>query len=158
MTLAALSEEEFSLPTSSSSTDLRLVATPETGRYPASCVVVQFAARAEELPDRYTDIDDVVREFERDPAFTDLMGEARQWAADNLYPGAKVTIRRLRLARGWSQSMLAETVGTSQSHIALIESGRADIRLTTLQKLAKALGVSTSDVVLAIESDYAPVE
>lgn len=48
-------------------------------------------------------------------------------------------IARARLQRGWSQQRLAEELGTSQSHIARMESGR-DVMVHTLARIAKALG------------------
>ncbi len=44
----------------------------------------------------------------------------------------------LRLERGWSQSELAERVGTKQSNISHIESGLANPTIKFLQKMARA--------------------
>lgn len=53
--------------------------------------------------------------------------------------GVTFQIRVNREARGWSQRELAERVGTQQSAIARLEDpARANIRLSTLQKLAHA--------------------
>ena len=45
----------------------------------------------------------------------------------------------LRRAQGLSQTEVAARMGTSQSALARLESGRADIRLSTLQRYAEAL-------------------
>lgn len=45
-----------------------------------------------------------------------------------------------RLARGWSQSDLAERVGTKQANISRLESGLANPSVKFLHKLASALG------------------
>ena len=45
----------------------------------------------------------------------------------------------LRRARGLSQTEVAARMGTSQSALARLESGRADIRMSTLQRYADAL-------------------
>jgi DNA-binding XRE family transcriptional regulator len=47
---------------------------------------------------------------------------------------------RLRLQRGLTQKQLAEQVGTTQSSIARLESGRAKPSLSTLERVAQALG------------------
>jgi len=50
-------------------------------------------------------------------------------------------IARLRKTRGWSQSDLANRLGTSQPSIARIEQGRTLPSLRTLLRIADALGV-----------------
>lgn len=49
-------------------------------------------------------------------------------------------LRRLRQGAALSQQELAERIGTTQSAIARLESGSAQPKLTTLSKLAEALG------------------
>lgn len=50
-------------------------------------------------------------------------------------------VRRLRLARGWSQEQLAEAAGISRDALSRIERGDRAARLDTLDALATALGV-----------------
>lgn len=51
-------------------------------------------------------------------------------------------VRELREARGLSQEAFAERAGLKYKHYQSIEAGRKiDIRLSTLQKLAKACGL-----------------
>lgn len=45
-----------------------------------------------------------------------------------------------RRAAGLSQTEVAARMGTSQSAVARLESGRADVRLSTLRRYAAALG------------------
>lgn len=45
-----------------------------------------------------------------------------------------------RLALGLSQTAVAAQMGTSQSAIARIESGKADVKLSTLERYAATLG------------------
>ncbi len=45
-----------------------------------------------------------------------------------------------RLKAGLSQTEVAARMGTSQSAVARLESGDADIRLSTLERYATALG------------------
>ena len=56
-------------------------------------------------------------------------------------------MRALRTAAAWSQDMLATRAGVSRRMIAGIESGEANVSLSTLDRLAMALGVSFSQMV-----------
>lgn len=49
-------------------------------------------------------------------------------------------IARLRIERGLTQAELAKAVGTRQSGIARLENGKHDPRLSTLRRVAAALG------------------
>lgn len=53
---------------------------------------------------------------------------------------------RLRKERGWTQGMLGEFAGLSANAIALFELKKRWPGLTTVQKLAKAFGVSEEDL------------
>ena len=46
----------------------------------------------------------------------------------------------LRVAGGLSQTEVAARMGTSQSAVARLESGQADVRLSTLERYAAAVG------------------
>lgn len=50
-------------------------------------------------------------------------------------------LRALRQERGLSQEALARKVGVSREYIARLEAGLHDLPLSTIEKLAKALGV-----------------
>ena len=52
-----------------------------------------------------------------------------------------MNIKRLRKQKGWTQEVLAENARLSWGYIARLEIGRHDPSLSTLVKLAKALGV-----------------
>lgn len=56
-------------------------------------------------------------------------------------------IRRLRAERGLSQSALAARSGTSRRMIVSIESSEANLSLSTLDRLAAALGVGLADTI-----------
>jgi transcriptional regulator with XRE-family HTH domain len=51
---------------------------------------------------------------------------------------AALSARRLEL--GLSQTEVAARMGTSQSAVARLESGEADLRLSTLERYAAAIG------------------
>jgi ribosome-binding protein aMBF1 (putative translation factor) len=52
------------------------------------------------------------------------------------------TIIRERINRGWSQTQLAEAIGSRQPVISRLEQGNSNPSLSTLQKIAKALDLS----------------
>lgn len=55
-------------------------------------------------------------------------------------------IKRLRKAKGLTQEVLAHRAKLSHGYIARLEIGRHDPTLSTLKKLARALGVSVSEL------------
>ena len=64
--------------------------------------------------------------------------------ASRTWPPAAVTCRSAaggrRIDLGLSQTEVAARMGTSQSAVARLESGDADVRLSTLERYAAALG------------------
>ena len=61
-------------------------------------------------------------------------------------------VRRLREKRGWSQESFAHEGGLGCSFAGAIERGEKDIRLSTLAKLARTLGVSLAQLLKGIDS------
>lgn len=62
----------------------------------------------------------------------------------------------LRLAKGLSQKALCEACGLPQPHVSRLENGKVpNPDAATLQRLAKALGVSMDEVLAAIEAGAA---
>jgi transcriptional regulator with XRE-family HTH domain len=73
------------------------------------------------------------------------MTDADGGAPPPVFPGFRQMADRLtarRRALGLSQTEVAARMGTSQSAVARLESGAADIRLSTLYRYAEALGDS----------------
>ena len=64
--------------------------------------------------------------------------------------GASVRLRRT--ARGLAQEALANVVKVERSHMGKIERGEHMPTLTVVLKIAKALGVSSADLMRDIES------
>lgn len=78
--------------------------------------------------------------------FEDFMTEARQDPEVSAYLDSfSVAIGNAVLARrtalGWSQRKLAEEAGTTQARISQIEAGFEGIKMETLNKVFRALGL-----------------
>lgn len=56
-------------------------------------------------------------------------------------------VRLLREAQGLSQRKLALMAGTNQTHLWQIETGRINVGIDLLQRLASALGVQVRDLI-----------
>lgn len=56
-------------------------------------------------------------------------------------------LRELRARKGVSLRRLKETSGVAVSALALYEAGQGDPQLSTLRKLAKALGVTVAELI-----------
>jgi transcriptional regulator with XRE-family HTH domain len=82
--------------------------------------------------------------------------QAKKGAAKKAEPQAQLQlgerVRRLREERGWSQESFAHEGGLGRSFAGAIERGEKDVRLSTLAKLAKTLGVSLSQLLKGIDS------
>lgn len=57
-----------------------------------------------------------------------------------------VNLRRLRLKKELSQGDLAEVLNVDRAYISNIENGRMNPTLSTLEKIAGALGISGSEL------------
>ncbi|MDO7785828.1 helix-turn-helix domain-containing protein [Desulforamulus aquiferis] len=60
-------------------------------------------------------------------------------------------LKHFREAKGLSQNQLAKNAGMAQSAVHFIENGKRDPGTRTLQKLAKALGVSEQELLSELE-------
>jgi DNA-binding XRE family transcriptional regulator len=88
-----------------------------------------------------TPLAEYVQRQEAIPSRKAALDAARQWAAENTAKYEKNNLRSLREEKNLSQARLALSVGTTQAHIARIESGRFDTQVSTLVRVAAALGV-----------------
>ncbi len=73
------------------------------------------------------------------PGFRDMAQRAREMTDQR-----RELIMRLaerRRSRGLSQTQVAAYMGTSQSAVARLEAGEADMRASTLERYAAAVGV-----------------
>lgn len=101
------------------------------------------------------DIDDLVAEFEQSDKAAEAITKGRQWVAKSFYSGQPSSIALLRLQKGWSQAEFAKRASTSQSYIARLELGNVDPQISTVIKIARALGVPVATVVAAISPEDA---
>jgi putative transcriptional regulator len=56
------------------------------------------------------------------------------------------SVKQLRAARGWSQEQLAERVGNTEKHISLVESGKVNVGIDVLAKIATQFAVDVTDL------------
>ena len=66
-------------------------------------------------------------------------------------------LKRLRKKQGWSQTQLAEQIGSHLSHINRIETGKYNPSLDVVQKLAAAFNVTIDYLVSDTDEDYKEV-
>ena len=59
-----------------------------------------------------------------------------------------IAVRQLREARGWSQEELSGQADLNRSYVGEIERGRAIASIVTAEKLAAALGLQMSDLLV----------
>jgi transcriptional regulator with XRE-family HTH domain len=62
-------------------------------------------------------------------------------------------LRRLRLAAGLSQEQLGLEAGVQRNFISLIETGQNQPTISTIAKLARALGMKASELVAEAEAE-----
>ena len=56
-------------------------------------------------------------------------------------------IRTLRYRRGWTQAMLADHAELTREHISAVETGRAEVGLRALERIALALETPLRDLI-----------
>lgn len=131
--------------------------TSRTSTAPGKVIYAAFplALQAQPVPGAI-DIDDLVAEFERTPESAQAIADGRKWVADTFYSDRPDSIAQLRLRKGWSQAKLAKRADTSQPYIARLELNRVDPQLSTVRKIARALGVPAATLMQAICPEEAP--
>lgn len=55
-------------------------------------------------------------------------------------------VKRLRLAKGWTQEQFAERSGFSQQYVSGLERGRRNPTIVSIYELSQTLGVSHLDL------------
>ena len=59
-------------------------------------------------------------------------------------------IRNYRRKKGWSQEELANVSGLHRTYVGSVERGEKNLTLSTLQTIAKTLGISISQLLRGI--------
>jgi transcriptional regulator with XRE-family HTH domain len=62
------------------------------------------------------------------------------------------TLREVRLELGLSQEKLAQKVKVSRNFLGSVERGESSLSLEVVERIAKAVGMSLSDLMLKVES------
>jgi len=62
-------------------------------------------------------------------------------------------VRRLRLDAGFSQESFAATVGIHRTYMGLLERGKVAATIVTIEKIARALKVSVSELLATAERE-----
>ena len=55
-------------------------------------------------------------------------------------------LKRIRLEKDMSQTDLGEKIGADKGYVSLLENGKKNPTITTVEKIAKALDVSFEDL------------
>jgi transcriptional regulator with XRE-family HTH domain len=66
--------------------------------------------------------------------------------ASNIRVAFGKRIRQVRLAKGFTQESLADTIGLHRTYIGNIERGEESVSVDNVAKIAKALKVSISEL------------
>jgi ribosome-binding protein aMBF1 (putative translation factor) len=106
------------------------------------------------VPADFVDIDDLISAEEATPQGRERLANARI-KLSHLERQDPLSLKKIRLQRGLSQQALATMIGTTQPHIARIESGRCDVQVGTLSRLAAALKVDSRELVTAFMERFA---
>lgn len=125
----------------------------KTSSAPEPCKVFSFGdycAPVAQAPAKHVAISDLIAAWEAVPSRREALARARSWVADTFHSADGVTVRTLRMSRGFSQQRLAALVGTSQSHIARIEGGADQLNIDTCRRLAHALEVDLNTLDAAL--------
>ena len=64
----------------------------------------------------------------------------------NLLSRFAANVRRLRAKKRMSQKALADKIGISVSYVSMLERGQRSPPLETIEKMAKALGVTPANL------------
>ena len=78
------------------------------------------------------------------------MARARKKHATTLLESPECSLARLRLEKGLSQSQLADRMKVAQSYIARVERGENDVKTSTIERIATALGIDQMLVFQAV--------
>lgn len=112
----------------------------------------RFDPVAPPLPDGFVDIDDFIEELAAEPQLATELAAGRRELAGMAFEADEILPSALRLRAGLSQRELAARIGTTQSCVARFEKGTTDPQLSTIDRYATALDVSSETVIQAFRN------
>lgn len=62
-----------------------------------------------------------------------------------------VNLRQARLAKGWSQMVLADAAGLHFTYVSSVECAKRNVSIDAMERLARALGVPLSKLLLDLK-------
>lgn len=62
-------------------------------------------------------------------------------------------VRHRRVALGFSQETFAEAVGLHRTYVGSVERGERNLSLVNLSRIARALGLRTSELLMLVEEE-----
>ena len=147
------SRDESSELTKTSTSPLPILSEAEvTGTAQRLRVVTSEQAQVQRP--RFVSLDSLIQEQEATEEGRASMVHARQELAEQLAPLAQDTLKRFRLRAGLSQSNLGRLIGTTQAHIARIETGKVNVQVGTLLRIAKVLHIPPGLAFEAFVANY----
>lgn len=99
----------------------------------------------------FLDIRAEIAAIEASPEGRAEMAIARKWTAEALYGKDEVSLAVLRLRCGLSQAQLAKKLNVDPSLVSRWESKGANFELSTMDRLAQALGADFAEVAVACQ-------
>ncbi|MFC0709233.1 helix-turn-helix transcriptional regulator [Azorhizophilus paspali] len=126
-----------------------------SGSSPPRIATFEVSVPSSSISKKHTAFDALLMELESDPSNAQDLAEAGAWVADNFYKDDGETLKTARLRKGLSQKQLASLIGTSQPHIATLESGRVEPNISTAQKLCEVLNLNFGDIPAILERQKA---
>lgn len=131
---------------------------PETSTQPDRSVVVSIDRNRPKVlvaPTGFVSIEELNIKSSRIDSRKAALEDARRRLAAELSGGSTETVKTFRLKKGWSQTQLADAIGTSQPHIARIERGTENVTIDTCRRLAKALDLDLNTLDKALRCQEA---
>jgi DNA-binding XRE family transcriptional regulator len=125
----------------------RVVDRPQGGRCHyenvkgTSVTQVDFSQATQPLPEGFGYLEDLLDELESDPDLKHGLSEARREIAAERRREGDCSLATLRMAKGLSQTELADLLETKQPAVSRMESGRQELGLGMMRRLAAALEV-----------------
>lgn len=102
------------------------------------------------LPDGTSDLFTFLDEFDKDPQIAEQLPVARTEVGKALESVEGISIRTLRLRKGFSQIDLARAIGTSQAAVSAIENRVRKPGEVNIRDLARALDVDFNTLMEAL--------